>query len=115
LEIVALERELTLTVDDTALLILSIAVSTGNFIVEGLIKEAHKFTYKSLVKEGNYLGSDTINSPLIAYLASPTNRRKDKNKLLPVSLSLIVSEGSKNSVLPLLSQYNIQISSSLGG
>ncbi len=74
LEIVALERELILIVDDIALLILSVAVSTGNFTVEGLIEKAHKFAYKSLVEEGNYLGSDSIEDPLIAYIAPLINR-----------------------------------------
>ncbi len=114
LEIVALERELILIVDDIALLILSVAVSTGNFTVEGLIEKAHKFAYKSLVEEGNYLGSDSIEDPLIAYIAPLINRRKDKNKLPLISLPLIISKGSKDSIPPLLSQYNTQIISSLG-
>ncbi len=106
LEIVALERKLTLIVDDTILLILSVAVSTGNFTVEELIKEAYKFAYKSLIEAGNYLGFDSIESPLIDYIAPIIGRKKDKYKLPPVSSPLIVLEGSKDSVLPLLPQYN---------
>jgi len=89
-------------------------VSTGNFTVEGLIEEAHKFAYKSLIKAGNYLESDNTKSPLIDYVAPVTSRRKDKNKLPSVSSPLIVPEGSKVSVLPLLPQYNTQIIGSLG-
>jgi len=59
LKTVTLERESILTVDDTALLILNIAVLTGNFTVEGLIEKAYKFAYKSLVEERNYLGSNS--------------------------------------------------------
>ncbi len=102
LEIVVLERELTLIVDDTALLILSIAVFTENFIVEGLIEEAHRFVYKSLIEAGNYLRSDSIESPLIDYIAFATNRKKDKYKLPLVSSPLIVPEESKDSVSSLL-------------
>ena len=81
LETVVLERELILIVDDIVLLILSVTVSTGNFTVEGLIEEVHKFAYKSLIEAGNYLGSDSTESPLIDYVALIINRRKDKNKL----------------------------------
>ncbi len=88
-------------------------ISIGNFIVEELIKEAHKFAYRSFIKAENYLGSDSIESPLINYVVLATNRRKDKNKLSLVSLPLIVPEGSKDSVLPLLPQYNTQIISNL--
>ncbi len=55
LKTVVLERELILIIKDTALLILSIAISTENYIIEGLIKETYKFAHKSLVEEGNYL------------------------------------------------------------
>jgi len=65
LETVVLKRELTLTVDDTVLLILNVAVSTENFMVEGLIEEAYKFAYKSLIEAENYLGSDSTESLLI--------------------------------------------------
>ena len=101
LETVTLERKPTLTVNNIALLIISVVVSTGNFTVEELIEEAHKFTYKSLIKDKNYLGSDSTENLLISYLAVPT-KRKDKNKLSPVSLSLIILEGSKDSILLLL-------------
>jgi len=67
LNIVILKRELTLTVDNTVLLILSIAVSIGNFTIEGLIEEVHKFAYKSLVEEENYLKSDNTENLLILY------------------------------------------------
>ncbi len=88
-------------VDNIALLILSIVFSIGNFTIEELIEKAHKFAYKSLVKEGNYLGSNSTKNPLISYLAVSI-RRKDKNKLLSVSLPLIVLEGLKDSIPPLL-------------
>ena len=84
-----------------ALLILSISVSTENFTVEGLIEEAYKFAYKSLVEVRNYLGFDSIEEFLISYLAIST-KRKDKNKLPSVSLSLIVPKGSKDLIPPLL-------------
>ncbi len=74
---VILERKPILIVDDTALLILNIAVSIGNFTVEGLIKEAHKFMHKSLVEEENYLGSNSTENLLIPYLIILT-RRKEK-------------------------------------
>ena len=112
LEIVAFERELILIVEDITLLILSVSVLTENFTVEGLIKKAYKFIYKSLIKEGNYLGANSTENPLISYLAVPT-RRKKKSKLLSVSSSLIVPEESKDSILLLLPQYNIQITGSL--
>jgi len=83
-----------------------------NFTVEGLIKEAYKFAYKSLVEDRNYLGSDSIENSLILYLAIPT-RRKDKHILPSVSSLLIVPEGSKDSVSLLLPQYNTQITDSL--
>jgi len=114
LETVALERKLILTVNDIALLILSIAVLIENFTVEGLIEEMHKFAYKSLVEERNYLGSDSTKSPLIIYITPPISRRKDKNKLSLVLSPLIVLEGSRDLVSPLLSQYNTQIVDSLG-
>ena len=85
----------------------------GNFTVEGLIEEAHKFTYKSLIKVENYLGSDSTESLLIDYVILVTSRRKDKNKLPLISSPLIIPEGSKDSIPPLLSQYNTQIISSL--
>jgi len=113
LETIALKRESTLTVDDTILLILSVAVSIENFTVEGLIEEAYKFIYKSLIEAENYLGSDNTKSLLIDYVTLITSKRKDKNKLPLVSSSLIVPEGSKDSVSSLLSQYNTQIISSL--
>ena len=75
-------------------------------MVKGLIEKAYKFAHKSLVEEGNYLGSDSTESSLIAYITSPTNRRKDKNKLPPVFSPLIVPEGSKDLISLLLSQYN---------
>ncbi len=65
METVALERELILTVDDIVLLILNVAVLTENFTIEGLIEKVHKFAYKSLIEAGNYLGSDSTESPLI--------------------------------------------------
>ena len=55
LKIVAFERKLTLIVDNIALLILSIAVLTGNFTIKGLIEEAYRFAYKNLLEEKNYL------------------------------------------------------------
>ncbi len=112
MEIIVFKRELTLTVDDIALLILSIAVVIGNFTVEGLIEKAHKFAYKSLIEEGNYLGSDSTENPLITYIVPPISKKKDKNKLPLISLPLIISEGSKDSIL--LFQYNIQVTSNLG-
>ncbi len=87
-----LERESILTIDDITLLILNIAVSTGNFTIEGLIEEVYKFTYKSLVKEENYLESNSTENLLLFYLSILT-KKKDKNKLLLVSLPLIISEG----------------------
>ncbi len=99
LEIVVLERELTLIIDNIALLILSVTVSTENFIVEELIEKIYKYVYKNLVEKKNYLGSNSTENPLISYLTVPI-RRKDKNRLSPVSSSLIVSKGSKNSVSP---------------
>src|SRR6266498_2021616 len=84
LEIVAFERELTLTVENIVLLILNVAVSTENFIVEGLIEKAYKFVYKSLVEDENYLRFDSTKNPLISYLAISI-KRKNKNKLLSIS------------------------------
>ena len=97
LETVTFKRELTLIVDDTALLILNIAVSTRNFSIEGLIEKAYRFVSKSLLEKGNYLGSDSIKELLIPYVVV-SSRRKNKNKLPLVSLPLIVSEESKDSV-----------------
>ncbi len=77
-----------------------------NFTVEGLIEEIYRFTYKSLVEKRNYLRSDNTEEPLISYL-TVLIKRKDKNKLPPISSPLIVSEGSKDSILPVLLQYNI--------
>ncbi len=112
LEIVTLERELTLTVEDTTLLILSVVVLTINFTIKGLIEKVHKFAHKSLVEARNYLGFDNTENPLILYQAVLTNR-KDKNQLSLISLPLIVPKGLKDSVSSLLLQYNTQISSSL--
>ena len=101
METVTLERELTLTIEDTAVLILSIAVLTVNFTSEGLIEEVHKFVYKSLLEARNYLRSDSIKNPLLSYIAVSVGR-KDKEKLPPISLPLIVLERSKNSIPSLL-------------
>ena len=112
METVTLERELTLIIEDTAVLILSIAVLTVNFTSEGLIEEVHKFVYKSLLEARNYLRSDSIKNPLLSYIAVSVGR-KDKEKLPPISLPLIVLERSKNSIPSLLLQYNTQISSGI--
>ncbi len=81
------------------LLILSIAISTENFTIKELIKEAHKFIYKSLVEERNYLESDSKEKLLLPYIAVT---KKDKNKLSLISLPLVVLKGSKDSISPLL-------------
>ena len=104
---VVLKKKLIFILKDTALLILNIIVSTKNFTVEELIKKTHKFIYKNLLENENYLELDSIKNLLLKYILILTGRKNKKKELPSVFLSLIVLEGSKDSILPILSFYNI--------
>jgi len=107
LKTVILKRELIFILEDITLLILSIIVSIKNFTVEGLIEEIYKFIYKSLLKNKNYLKSDSTENPLLSYIPVLNGRKNKKKKLFLVFLLLIIPEEFTDSVLFLLSLYNI--------
>ncbi len=106
METVAFKRKPIFTFKNITLLILNIAVSTKNFTVEGLIEKAYKFTYKSILKDRNYLKSNSTENLLLIYILIPIRQKQKKKKLLPISSPLIVSKELKNLISSILLLYN---------
>ncbi len=77
-----------------------------NFIVEGLIKEAYKFAYKSLLEDENYLRLNSTENLLLSYISVLIRRKDKKKELLLVFLPLIIPKELKNLIPPILPLYN---------